>query len=370
MGERVALRADVREHARVAEVDRRPRVRAAQALVQPVRRRRERGPVQAGGAVGGGLPVDQRGDRGQGEVAGVGAGDGVAAQHAERGLVAGAPRDQAADAGMAWTGIADADQGQPPYELRPDAGRRGPGELWQRFDRAVERLNGASAGTSLSRLATAYAELAAAAHALADRVDVDDPPAPWPSDVAPPGSQSAADRDGVSETPAARHRPPERPARGPERAAGRAPGGPRRRPARARACPWPGSAVAARHQPGSPRAAAPPGPSAHRHPTPAIPAVAPPRAPRRAPPPAPRGAPAPRSRGRPIGHDWPAGQPATSTSPTDRLPRRLVTLPRCRSTLRRHARVDQRPELLRAQHGPGPLFGTGWGRRPATSRRA
>jgi hypothetical protein len=88
---------------------------------------------------------------------------------------------QAADAGMAWTGIADADRAQPPYELRPDTGRRGPPELWQRFDRAVERLNRASASTSLSRLASAYAELAAAAHALADRVDADDPPAAWPA---------------------------------------------------------------------------------------------------------------------------------------------------------------------------------------------
>jgi hypothetical protein len=64
--------------------------------------------------------------------------------------------------------------------LRPDTGRRGPPELWQRFDRAVERLNHAGAGTSLPRLAAAYAELAAAAHALADTIDTTDPPAPWP----------------------------------------------------------------------------------------------------------------------------------------------------------------------------------------------
>ena len=50
---------------------------------------------------------------------------------------------------------------------RPGTGRRGPEELWARFDDAVERLNQAGAGDSLAELVAAYAAVANAAGALA-----------------------------------------------------------------------------------------------------------------------------------------------------------------------------------------------------------
>jgi hypothetical protein len=60
---------------------------------------------------------------------------------------------------------------RPPYELRPGTGRRGPEQLWERFDAAVERLNHAGAGDSLADLVAAYAAVAEAAAALADALE-------------------------------------------------------------------------------------------------------------------------------------------------------------------------------------------------------
>jgi hypothetical protein len=48
---------------------------------------------------------------------------------------------RALDAGLAWRPVAESNRARPPYELRPGTGRRGPKELWGRFDAAVERLN-------------------------------------------------------------------------------------------------------------------------------------------------------------------------------------------------------------------------------------
>ena len=53
----------------------------------------------------------------------------------------------------------------------PATGRRGPEELWARFDIAVERLNQAGAGESLADLVAAYAAVAEAAGALADALE-------------------------------------------------------------------------------------------------------------------------------------------------------------------------------------------------------
>jgi hypothetical protein len=61
-----------------------------------------------------------------------------------------------------------------PYELRPGTGRRGPKELWQRFDSAVEEVNRAAAGTDLIEVAGAHEALAEAAGALAVEVERDD----------------------------------------------------------------------------------------------------------------------------------------------------------------------------------------------------
>src|SRR5689334_18114462 len=40
---------------------------------------------------------------------------------------------QAHDAGLLWRPISGAENAEPPYELRPGTGRRGPAELWARF---------------------------------------------------------------------------------------------------------------------------------------------------------------------------------------------------------------------------------------------
>lgn len=53
-------------------------------------------------------------------------------------------------------------------ELRPGTGRRGPTELWARFDAAVQLLNEAGAGDSLGDIVDAYASVAQAASELVD----------------------------------------------------------------------------------------------------------------------------------------------------------------------------------------------------------
>ena len=60
---------------------------------------------------------------------------------------------------------------KPPYELQPGSGRRGPEELWERFDEAVAELDRVSEGRSLRAVASAYAELAEVASQLADAVE-------------------------------------------------------------------------------------------------------------------------------------------------------------------------------------------------------
>ena len=75
---------------------------------------------------------------------------------------------RALDAGMAWRPVADSDRARPPHELRPGTGRRGPTELWTRFDAAVHQLNQAGAGDNLADVVDAYAAVAQAASQLAD----------------------------------------------------------------------------------------------------------------------------------------------------------------------------------------------------------
>jgi hypothetical protein len=64
---------------------------------------------------------------------------------------------RALQAGLAWRPVADSARARPPYELRPGTGRRGPGELWTRFDAAVQQLNDAGAGDRLADVVDAYA---------------------------------------------------------------------------------------------------------------------------------------------------------------------------------------------------------------------
>jgi hypothetical protein len=77
-------------------------------------------------------------------------------------------------AGLLWRPVPGAERAQPPYELRPGTGRRGPEEVWERFDRAVAALNNAITGSSAADVADAFGELSEAAAALADEVARDD----------------------------------------------------------------------------------------------------------------------------------------------------------------------------------------------------
>ncbi|MDQ6778321.1 MAG: hypothetical protein M3071_19355 [Actinomycetota bacterium] len=63
---------------------------------------------------------------------------------------------------------------KPPYELQPGSGRRGPAELWERFDEAVAELDRVSEGRSLRAVARAYAELGDVADQLAQAVERED----------------------------------------------------------------------------------------------------------------------------------------------------------------------------------------------------
>ena len=78
---------------------------------------------------------------------------------------------RALEAGLAWRPVEGSERARPPYELRPGTGRRGPQELWERFDASVERLNHAGAGDNLAELVAAYAAVAEVAGALADRLE-------------------------------------------------------------------------------------------------------------------------------------------------------------------------------------------------------
>lgn len=96
-----------------------------------------------------------------------------------RALAEAATREQVAwehahAAGLAWRPVPGADRAQPPYELRPGTGRRGPSGLWARFDGSVAALNRAISGSDAATVADAFAELAAVASALADAVTRED----------------------------------------------------------------------------------------------------------------------------------------------------------------------------------------------------
>lgn len=73
----------------------------------------------------------------------------------------------AADAGLGWKPQAGISNALPPYELRPESGRRGPGELWDTFDAAIDTRRKALEGTDATAIAEAFAQLAIAARQLA-----------------------------------------------------------------------------------------------------------------------------------------------------------------------------------------------------------
>lgn len=77
-------------------------------------------------------------------------------------------------AGLLWRPVPGAETAEPPYELRPGTGRRGPQELWARFDAAVAELNRAITGSDAADVADAFGEIASAAEALADTIARED----------------------------------------------------------------------------------------------------------------------------------------------------------------------------------------------------
>jgi hypothetical protein len=96
-----------------------------------------------------------------------------------RTLAAAAEREQIAwehahAAGLMWRPVPGAENAQPPYELRPGTGRRGPEELWTRFDRVVAGLNRAITGPDAAAVADAFGEMAEAATRLAEVIESED----------------------------------------------------------------------------------------------------------------------------------------------------------------------------------------------------
>jgi hypothetical protein len=77
-------------------------------------------------------------------------------------------------AGMRWRPVPGAESAEPPYELRPGTGRRGPEERWVRFDASVAALNRAITGSDAATLADAFGELSEAAAELAEAVQRED----------------------------------------------------------------------------------------------------------------------------------------------------------------------------------------------------
>jgi hypothetical protein len=82
--------------------------------------------------------------------------------------------ERAHGAGLMWRPVPGAESAEPPYELRPATGRRGPEELWTRFDSAVALLNSAITGSDAAAVAAAFGALARAADALATAVAEED----------------------------------------------------------------------------------------------------------------------------------------------------------------------------------------------------
>lgn len=96
-----------------------------------------------------------------------------------RSLAEAAAREQVAwehahAAGLQWRPVPGAERAQPPYELRPGTGRRGPQDLWERFDAAVAALNIAITQSSAATVADAFGMLAGVARELEDAVARED----------------------------------------------------------------------------------------------------------------------------------------------------------------------------------------------------
>jgi hypothetical protein len=95
-------------------------------------------------------------------------------------------------AGLLWRPVPGAENAAPPYELRRDTGRRGPAELWTRFDAAVAELNLAITGSDAAKVADAFGEMSEAAGALADAVGCEDAAADRADAAEPARTRGAA----------------------------------------------------------------------------------------------------------------------------------------------------------------------------------
>jgi len=81
---------------------------------------------------------------------------------------------QAHAAEMMWRPVPGAATAEPPYELRPGTGRRGPEDLWIQFDRAVSEMNRAIATPSALEVAQAFGAVSEAASELARAIEEED----------------------------------------------------------------------------------------------------------------------------------------------------------------------------------------------------
>ena len=77
-------------------------------------------------------------------------------------------------AGLLWRPIPGAENAEPPYELRPGTGRRGPADLWSRFDTSVAALNRAITGSDAAAVADAFGDLSSIAGELAESIARED----------------------------------------------------------------------------------------------------------------------------------------------------------------------------------------------------
>jgi hypothetical protein len=81
---------------------------------------------------------------------------------------------EGASVGLGWRPIPGAERVEPPYELRPGTGRRGPAPLWEQFDAAMRELLEAAATTDTPRVSAAFGAVSRIAGALADAVAEED----------------------------------------------------------------------------------------------------------------------------------------------------------------------------------------------------
>lgn len=81
---------------------------------------------------------------------------------------------QADAAGVQWRPVAGAASAEPPYELRPGTGRRGPEDLWLSFDNAVKAMNRAIGNSDGLAVATAFGAVAEASARLARTIGDED----------------------------------------------------------------------------------------------------------------------------------------------------------------------------------------------------